>query len=139
MKALKKTCTTVLMLLTIVAAYAHQSNIVGFGTEPPYEITTVRVYKASSNITLQYVASSNNANDLVLKTGNLSTAGLMYFVQDAEGLVMKSNRIGSNEIAINLEDLAAGTYFLIVSNDDSSKTFKVIKRSESNGVVTMSK
>ena len=139
MKALTKTCTTIFLLFTIIAAHAHTSNSIGFFLGQPYEISTVAATERAQDITLQYVASSDNTHEVVLKTGDLGTDDLMYLLHNAEGLVMKSSRIESNQITIDLTNLAPATYFLIVSNGKVSKTFKILKKTESTGHITMGK
>ncbi len=139
MKALKKTCTTVLMLLTIVAAHAHQSNIIGMHWGQPFDISIVSATPATQNITLSCMTTSNNAYELVLNKEGSISEDLEYLIYNAEGLVMKSSRIEGNSVAIDLTDLDSKTFFLIVSNAYVSKTFKIVKKTENNGVITMSK
>ena len=139
MENLKKAFTTFLLLLTIFTAHAHPSNIIGFGLGQPYEISTVAATKEAESITLQYIIASNSNNELLLKTGDLDTYNLMYMLQTDDGLVVKSNRIESNKLTINLTDFAPATYLLIVSNGQVSKTFKVVKRTEINLAITMGK
>lgn len=139
MKALKKTCTTVLLLLTIIAAHAHQSNIIGMHWGQPFDISIVSATQATQNITLSCITTPNNTYELVLKTEGSISEDLEYLLYNAEGLVMKSSRIENNSATIDLTDMASKTYFLIVSNAYVSKTFKIGKKTESNGVITMSK
>ncbi len=139
MKAFKKTCTTVLLLLTITASFALPTNIIEMYLGQPYEISIVTASKETQNITLAYLASPTNPNELVLKTDDLNKEDLQYLLHSADGLVMKSSRIENNKTVIDLTDLSAATYFLIVSNAQVSKTFKIVKKIESNGVLTMSK
>lgn len=139
MKALTKIFTAILMLLTINAAHANQPSIIGFYPDPPYEITTVAATNETQNTTLHHIVLSNNDNELLLKTDDLDTQDLMYLLQTAKGLVVKSNHIESNQTVINMMDLAPATYFLVVSNDRVSKTFKIVKKAETDGVITMSK
>lgn len=139
MNALTKIITVFLMLLSITAAQAHQSSLIGFPPNPPYEITTVAATDETQNTTLHHILLSGNDNELLLKTDDLDTEDLMYLLQNAKGLVVKSSRIESNQTVINLTDLVPTTYFLVVSNDRVSKTFKIVKKAETDGVVTMSK
>ncbi len=139
MENLKKALTTFLLLLTIFTAHAHSSNIIGFVTGQPYDISTVATTNGAESITLQCLVSSNSNNELLLKTGDLDTNYLMYMLQTDDGLVVKSNRIESNKLIINLKDFAPATYILIVSNGQVSKTFKVVKRMDINLAVTMGK
>ena len=139
MENLKKAFTTVLMLVTILSAHAHSSNIIGLITGQPFEITTIKATQETKNVTLQHIASSENISQLLLKTGDLDQEDLMYMLQSDDGLVVKSNRIESNKLTINLTDFAPATYLLIVSNGQVSKTFKVVKRAESNTAITMGK
>lgn len=139
MNTLNKTFVTFLMLLTLTAAHANQPNIIGLCPDTLYKITEVSATKGTQSATLQYTLSPNNANELVLKTENLDTEDLMYMIQNAQGLVLKSSRIESNQITINLTDWVFDTYFLVVSNDRVSKTFKIVKKVENNSVVAMGK
>ena len=139
MENLKKAFTSFFLLLTILTANAHPSIIIGFGTGQPYEITTVAATQNAQSITLQHIVSANSTNELLLKTGNLQTDDLMYMLQTDDGLIVKSNHIESNELTINLTDYAPATYLLIVSNGQVSKTFKVVKRAETNTAITMGK
>ena len=137
MENLKKVFTTVLMLVTILSAHAHSSNIIGLITGQPFEITTVKATPETKNVTLQHIASSENISQLLLKTGDLDQEDLMYMIHNANGLVVKSSRIEKNELAIDLTDLPAATYFFIVSNGDVSITFKVVKNIQSNSELSM--
>lgn len=139
MKALKKTCTTVLLLLTFIAAHAHQSNIIEMHWGQPFDISIVSATQATQNITLSYITSPNNTSELMLKTEGSISKDLDYLLYNAEGLVMKSSRIESKSITIDLTDMASTTYFLIVSNAYVSKTFKIVKKTESKDVISMNK
>ncbi len=139
MKALTKTCTTVLLLLTIIAAHAQESNTIGINSGQPYDISMVSATQAAQNITLLCLTSPNNRYELVLKTKNSIKEDFKYLIHNDEGLVMKSNSIEDNSVTIDLTDWASTSYFLIVSNAQVSKTFKIVKNKESNGVITMSK
>jgi hypothetical protein len=137
MNALTKVITVFLLLLTLTAAQAHQPSLIGFCPSPPYEITTLAATDETQNTTLHHIVLSDNDNELLLKTDDLDTEDLMYLLQNAKGLVVQSNHIESNQTVINMTDLAPATYFLVVSNDRVSKTFKIVKKEEIDGVITM--
>ena len=139
MKALTKTCTTVLLLLTFIAAHAQQSNIIETHKGQPYDISIVSATPSTQNIILSCMTTPNNTFELVLNTEGSISEDLEYLIYNAEGLVMKSSRIQNNSETIDLTAMASKTYFLIVSNAYVSKTFKIVNKTESNGVITMRK
>ncbi len=161
MRNLKRTLTTGILLCTFIAAQAaqtkipfghkaskngdsvnvikaqvHRTNTVGLGTQQPYEITTVGGSKESQSITLQYFVPPTINDFLVLKTGDLDTEDLMYLVYDTKGRVVKSNRIERDQTDVDLTSLPSDTYFLMVSNDQATKIFKIVKKVENMAAVT---
>ena len=106
-----------------------QQLTIAKGTQQPIEIVTVTATKEAKSITLQgnvHAPSATN-NGIVLKTNSDEMDDLMYLLQDTNGRVVLSNKIESDETDIAMTNLAPAAYFLTVSNEQVSKTFKIIK------------
>ncbi|RUA31173.1 MAG: hypothetical protein DSY76_01675 [Bacteroidetes bacterium] len=96
------------------------------GVQQPYEIsTTVGINETTINLELS-VYPNPTTNYLTLKVED--NANLSYQLYDMQGKLIESKTLQSTSTNINLEAQQAATYFVkVIKNNQSIKTFKVIK------------
>lgn len=111
----------------IVYTTATGSNgSVAQGVQQPYEIQVVTgVNETSINLEMS-VYPNPTTNYLTLLTE--SSKNLSFQLIDLQGKVIESKNVVNNSTNISLEGQPAATYFLnVVKNNQTVKTFKVIK------------
>jgi opacity protein-like surface antigen len=101
------------------------------GVQQPYEIS-ITLGLAETGINLNLSAYPNpTTNYLMLQidaSAALSNQPMSYQLYDISGKLLESNTIVANSTTIKMEQLATGSYFLKVSqNNTLVKTFKIIK------------
>ena len=99
------------------------------GVQQPYEISVVTSLEEANGINLVFSAYPNPTMDYVkLKAENYSTENLTYQLFDISGKLLFSQKIGSTETSISMENFPSATYFLkVIENNKELKTFKIIK------------
>jgi len=97
------------------------------GVEQPYEIS-ITTGLAETGINLNLSAYPNpTTNYLMLQIDNFDK-DLSYQLYDISGKLLESNTIVANSTTIKMEQLATGSYFLkVTQNNTLVKTFKIIK------------
>lgn len=98
------------------------------GVQQPYEIS-VTVGINNSKIQLGAMVYPNpTTNYIVLKTEGYPSKELSYQLFDQNGKLIFSKQIISNIERIEMQNLAASTYFLkVVENQIVRKVFKIVK------------
>lgn len=98
------------------------------GVQQPYEIS-VTVGINNSNIQLGAMIYPNpTTNYIVLKTEGYPSKELSYQLFDQNGKLIVSKQIISNSERIEMQNLAASTYFLkVIENQTVRKVFKIAK------------
>ena len=98
------------------------------GVQQPYEISVV-VGISNLNIQLGAIIYPNPTKDyIVLKTEGYPSKGLSYQLFDQNGKLIVSKQIISNSERVEMQNLAASTYFLkVVENQTVRKVFKIAK------------
>ncbi len=113
--------------------YASTNGTNGFltqGVQQPFEISVVLNVKQDTVINVQFNAYPNpTTNTLLLKSENSADSILNYQLSDASGKLISNKKISDVEMAIPMEYLASGIYFLsILEKNAVIKTFKIIKK-----------
>jgi len=99
------------------------------GVQQPFEISVVNGLQEAKGITLICSVFPNpTTNYLMLNVNNFKTADLTYQLYDFNGKLIENKKIKSNETSIIMSNLAFGTYFLkVADNNKELKTFKIVK------------
>ncbi len=102
------------------------------GVQLPYEISVINDIDDAEEISLSITVYPNPTSDLLtLKLedqDNLSLNSYKYEFYNINGKLINTNRIFDNTTSINMTNLVAATYILIVfKNQKNMKTFKIIK------------
>ena len=154
----KKLCATLLLGFSLTATYAQQAvttaggdasgtggsvaysvgqttytsnfgttGMVAQGVQQPFELTIITGLEVT-DVKVHLSAYPNpTANYLMLEIDNYDR-DLTYQVYDISGKLLESKTIGSNSTIIIMEQLATGSYFLkVTQNNTLVKTFKIIK------------
>ena len=105
------------------------SNSEAQGVQQPYEISIVVGIEAQQGIRLSCQVYPNpSTNYLVLEVENYDLKDLHYQLLDVSGKLLKSKRIESTKITINMIDYLPSAYLLqVVSESTTIQTFKIIK------------
>ncbi len=99
------------------------------GLQQPYEITAVGIGENDAGISLYATVFPNPSVDkFTLKVETGKWKNLSYSFYDANGKLLLTNTVGSEETQIEVAHLAAAHYFLKVSDGSQEiKNFKIIK------------
>ena len=99
------------------------------GVQQPYEISTVLGLHEQEGISLTCQIYPNPSTTyLVLEVENYDLKDLHYKLYDVSGKLLKSKRIESTTITINMIDYLPSAYLLqVVSESTTIQTFKIIK------------
>lgn len=96
------------------------------GLQQAYEILIIRgVEEIDINLTLY----PNPAADfVVLSVQNTNIQNMTYMLYDAQGKVIVSQKLNTNQTSISMADLANDIYFIkVLNNGNELKVFKIIK------------
>ena len=98
------------------------------GVQQPYEISTT-VGLEITEINLELVAYPNPTNNaLTLSIGNYNNEKLTYQLYDMQGKLLDSKQVVNSNTTIEMQELRASTYLLIVLDNNSLiKTFRIVK------------
>ena len=109
--------------------YSSASGSITQGVQQPYEISVITYIEQARDIKLICSVYPNPASEfLILKFEDYTHGSLSYKLFDANGILLKSNRLKSNETTIPMANLCPAIYFIkITDNDKVIKTFKIIK------------
>ena len=104
------------------------SDSVAQGVQQAFEISTTLGIE-NNLINLSFIAYPNPTNDfLTLKISNFNKNNMESALFDIQGRMLARQRIKQENTRILMQNLATGTYFLKVTNDNKLiKTFKIIK------------
>lgn len=98
------------------------------GVQQPFEIFILDGSDLLPNVALSYVYPNPTTSFVVLKVVNYNNEKLQYVLNDFNGKKLDSNPITNEEIQIQMQGYASGTYILqIMYQSKSIKTFKIIK------------
>jgi len=105
------------------------SGSVAQGVQQPFEISVITAIEQAEYITLVCSVYPNPASDfLTLKIENYDNKSLSYKLFDANGKLLESKKVISNETIISMANLLPSIYFLkVTDNQKEIKTFKIIK------------
>lgn len=106
------------------------NGFVAQGIQQPYEISVIAGLENANFILLECTAYPNPTSDyLKLTINNCNIENLSYILYNTNGRQIAIRKINEYESTISLKGLIHGTYFLELSNSNSSiKTFKIIKQ-----------
>jgi len=112
-------------------AYVSGSGSGGFvyqGVQQPYQFSVVETRENELKVSLVVFPNPVSSN-LILESKNHEGKNLSYHLYDLEGKLFDSKIITSNQTSINTNNLLPAEYLLhIVSNQNTVKTFKIIKK-----------
>jgi hypothetical protein len=115
------------MRQVVYITYSDTNGSVRQDLKVAYEILTVGIAELNFNISLQ--AYPNPTTDyLTLNLGEAELSKLNFQLLDINGKVVASKKITSTTETIRMENLASATcFFKVVNNNQTVKTFKIIK------------
>lgn len=110
-------------------APASDSGSAAQGLQQPYEISEVVSKETQPEGSLLLTTYPNPTTDgVTLDIQNYQQEKLSYVLLSLSGQVLETNTITQNTTAILLKAMAQGTYFLKVTQENTTiKTFKIIK------------
>jgi len=99
------------------------------GIQQSYEISVVTSNEEAFGIILSVSAYPNPATDyLQLEVENEVEKDISFQLYDVKGNLLQSRKIVSNQTRIDMNGLAAATYFVKITQENKVvKTFKIIK------------
>ena len=99
------------------------------GVQQPYEISIIDALDEVAGSNFQVSAFPNPTMDLItLRIENYNITQLSYQLVDANGQLIESKSLTALQSDIAMSNLAAGTYFLkITDNGKTVRTFKILK------------
>ncbi|WP_046755670.1 T9SS type A sorting domain-containing protein [Kordia jejudonensis] len=99
------------------------------GVQQSFEISTTLGIEVT-NIELNAVVFPNPTTNYVnLQLKELEKSNLKFQVMDISGRVLSAKKITADQTKINMQQLAAATYFISVFKENKIiKTFKIIKK-----------
>lgn len=99
------------------------------GVQHPYEIQVVTSVESEAANSIALSAYPNPTSDFLnLKVEDYTSAATIYQLYNANGLLLESKAITSNETIITMKELFAANYLLkITQGNKEIKTFKIIK------------
>ncbi len=102
---------------------------VATGVQQPYEISIITSLGEINQLHIEMKVFPNPTTDQVnLQIEDYSSKTLSYQLIDMKGAVLENKTISENNSIINMEEKAAATYFLRVSDQENNfQTFKIIK------------
>jgi len=100
------------------------------GVQQPFEIYIMPGMDEPGGMVSEWQVFPNpTSGDITLKTGQRVLKNLSYQLCDVTGLLLQQHEIGEQKINIPMADLARGTYFLIIiDNNTKVITFKIVKQ-----------
>lgn len=110
--------------------FTGSSGSVAQGVQQPWEISTVTAIENTEDISLLMNVYPNPASSAFkLTVGSLENRYLRYRLYDMNGVLLKDERIDSEETEIIIQDLPSTIYFLkVISNSQEIKVFKIVKK-----------
>jgi hypothetical protein len=106
------------------------SGSVAQGVQQPFEISVITGIEQAEYITLDCSAYPNPSSDfLTLKIKNYDKENLSYKLIDANGKLLESKKVNSNETTISMVNLLPNLYLLkVIDKNKEIITFKIIKK-----------
>lgn len=113
----------------IYNTHSGASGSVTPGVQQPYEISVVSGFEEALSLYLSVSAYPNPTADyLILKLDKSDINNLSFQLYDVNGNLLQQQIITSNETSIEMNQLAAATYFVkIIQNERIIITLKIIK------------
>lgn len=110
--------------------YTGSSGSVAQGVQQPYEISTPVAIAETEDISLlMNVYPNPTTGTFKLVVGTLENRNLRYRLYDLNGLLIKDQKVDSEETEIFLQDNSSSMYFLkIMNNNQEIKVFKIVKQ-----------
>lgn len=114
---------------TVYTTHTGSNGSIAQGVQQPYEISIVTEVKEAKDISLSFVVYPNPTTDfLKLKTDTYSDRDLNYHLYQINGKILETKKIENIETSILMVHLAAGIYFLKITEQNKEiKTFQIIK------------
>ena len=99
------------------------------GVQIPYEIYAVTSVDDAKDLNINLSAFPNPTFDnLTLKIEGTAAKNLCYLLFDMNGKLLANQKLVEAETKIAMNNYAAATYFIkIIENNNTLKTFKIIK------------
>ena len=110
--------------------YTGTGGHVQQGVQQPWEVSTPVAIANTEDISLlMNVYPNPTSGAFKLIVGTLENRNLRYRLYDMNGLLVKDQKIDSEETEIFLQDLSSTMYFLkIMNNNQEIKVFKIVKK-----------
>ncbi len=114
---------------TMYQVYTGTSGSVTTGVQQNYKISVVTGGTETEGVNLSVLAYPNPVVDkLTLTIEDIENSSFSFQLFDAQGKVLDSQDITSNQTSIEMTNLAPATYFVkAFQNNQEIKTFKIIK------------
>jgi hypothetical protein len=114
---------------TFFSAQSGSSGSASQGVQHAYIIIPSGVKKITSDITISVFP--NPTSDIIeVESVNQPNTSLFYHLLDLQGKELWNNQLISNKTKIDMANLAAGNYFVIISDSQNKQlhSFKVLKK-----------
>jgi hypothetical protein len=110
-------------------AYFSTNHSMAEGVQQAYEISTLTASEITGNFGNNLLVYPNPANHtLILKSGDFLVLNMQYYLYDAHGNLLKTEKISDAQTTIDMQKMIPATYFLRVFQGNTIiKTFKIIK------------
>ena len=111
------------------SVYSNENILASQGVQNAYEILEVLNEKDVLTSNLKFTAYPNPTADIInLKTENIDQSILFYQLYSVSGQLLSNDKLAENTTSVSMKNFPTGTYFLkVMQNDESIKTFKIIK------------
>lgn len=99
------------------------------GVQHAYEIYSIGVNETTLHISVN-IFPNPTAENLTLEISHYTNEQVSYQLFDAQGKLISTGQITSQQTQINMGDLPSACYFIHVVNNENKKaqSFKIIKR-----------
>jgi type IX secretion system substrate protein len=112
----------------ICTSYSGTGGSVNQGVQQPYVFITTETNTQSLIELLMSVYPNPSVTSVYLKIENQDLQQLSFQLMDIQGKLILQQKITETETFIKMDETAAGTYFLkVTDNNIELKTFKIIK------------
>jgi hypothetical protein len=109
--------------------FSGANGTVAQGVQQPYEISVVTGLSEISNASFECTVFPNPTKRVLkLLVKSFDSKNLSFQLTDLNGVLIRENKIESNETEISMDNLVPAIYFLKISLDNKElKVFKIIK------------
>jgi hypothetical protein len=107
---------------------SDNATTIAQGLQQPYEISIITGLEEKRIELSSSVYPNPTANQVTLIVDNHEMTNMIYRLFDAQGKLIKQNRIIENQTVIQMNDFPPAVYFLKINTENTElKTFKIIK------------